>query len=305
MLSKLYRQYPVVKDNPDNRDIALPAPELTPEEAKQQSVDLRNFCGPVKDQGQTSSCTAHAASSMREFLYRKYYDEEANKTVPPNQFLLSPLYIYYKERAFEGDLNQDGGAQMRTAAKMLNNVGTCLIKDDPFSQTQLFTAPTNVQVSDALLYKSGSYHKLLPGLDTMKGVLKSGYTFIAGITVYSSFEDSYTSRTGVMLMPNISTEQCLGGHALHFVGFDDTKQHLIVQNSWGTSWGDKGFFYMPYKFASDPNLMSDAWINHLGGKWGTPEEIAKAIADSKEPYELKHDEPACECEPKQEDEHKG
>jgi C1A family cysteine protease len=281
-LSKLYRQYPVVKDKADSRDLTLSNSQIVTNNIDRDTnkVDLREFCGPVKDQGSTSSCTAHAVTSLREFLYRKYFSSENDKTIPLNSFQLSPRYIYYKEREFENDLAQDGGAQMRTAAKMLNNVGTCLLSSDPFNINILDEKPTPNQILEALKYKSGAYHRITGGIQEMKDVLKSGYAMIGGIIVYESFEDDYTARTGTMLLPNPSKEKYLGGHAIGFYGFDDQAEHFICLNSWGTGWGDKGFFYMPYSFASNPNYLSDVWVNHLGKAWGTTQEVEKVIEKS-------------------------
>ncbi len=38
----------------------------------------------------------------------------------------------------------------------------------------------------------------------------------------------------------------VGRHAVVAVGYDDAKERIIVLNSWGRDWGDKGYFYMPY-----------------------------------------------------------
>jgi C1A family cysteine protease len=57
-------------------------------------------------------------------------------------------------------------------------------------------------------------------------------------------------KDGKMSMP-WKFEPKMGGHAVMAVGYDDEQQHLIVRNSWGDTWGDKGYFYMPYKFAAD------------------------------------------------------
>jgi C1A family cysteine protease len=32
---------------------------------------------------------------------------------------------------------------------------------------------------------------------------------------------------------------------------------FLCANSWGNSWGAKGYFYLPYKYVTDSTLASD------------------------------------------------
>jgi C1A family cysteine protease len=32
-----------------------------------------------------------------------------------------------------------------------------------------------------------------------------------------------------------------------------------VANSWGTNWGQKGYFYLPYSYVTNPDLSFDFW----------------------------------------------
>lgn len=41
------------------------------------------------------------------------------------------------------------------------------------------------------------------------------------------------------------------------VGYDDSARRFIVRNSWGTDWGQLGYFTMPYDYALNPDLSSD------------------------------------------------
>ena len=54
-------------------------------------------------------------------------------------------------------------------------------------------------------------------------------------------------------------EKVLGGHAVMAVGYDDSKQAVLVRNSWGTDWGIRGYFYMPYGYITNANLCDDFW----------------------------------------------
>ncbi len=39
----------------------------------------------------------------------------------------------------------------------------------------------------------------------------------------------------------------IGGHAQTVVGWDDDRKLIEVANSWGTSFGDGGFDWIPYE----------------------------------------------------------
>ena len=58
-------------------------------------------------------------------------------------------------------------------------------------------------------------------------------------------------------------EAAVGGHAVLAVGYNDTQQRFVVRNSWGTGWGQKGYFTMPYAYLTDPNLSDDFWTIRL------------------------------------------
>jgi C1A family cysteine protease len=69
---------------------------------------------------------------------------------------------------------------------------------------------------------------------------------------------SQVAQTGIMPMPQQS-EKLMGGHAVLCVGYDDAKKVFIIRNSWGDQWGDKGYFYMPYSYATNTDLATDFW----------------------------------------------
>lgn len=60
---------------------------------------------------------------------------------------------------------------------------------------------------------------------------------------YMVYEDFSSYRSGVY---EYTWGKAQGGHGVVIVGYDDTKQCFIVKNSWGTGWGENGYFRIAY-----------------------------------------------------------
>ena len=90
----------------------------------------------------------------------------------------------------------------------------------------------------------------------MISCLAEGYPFVFGMSVYESFESAAVARTGVVPMPK-KGERMVGGHAVMAVGYDQPKKRLLVRNSWGTDWGQKGYFVLPFAYLDD--RADDFW----------------------------------------------
>jgi C1A family cysteine protease len=241
-------RYGWLPDLPDHRDHLYAAPvEMIG--AIPSKVDLRTQCPPVYDQGQLGSCTANAIAGAVEFdrLKQKISD-----------FAPSRLFIYYNERVMEHTVDSDSGAQIRDGIKSVGKLGDCPETEWPYTISKFKTKPPAKCYSDALKYKAVLYSRLTPILSQLKGCLASGYPFVFGFTVYESFESAQVAKTGHAPLPK-SGEQTIGGHAVVGVGYDDAKQWFIVRNSWGNSWGMKGYFTLPYSYLTDNNLADDFW----------------------------------------------
>jgi C1A family cysteine protease len=247
-------RYGWTPDLPDQRDHLYAAPppvlrQLPP------GVDLTSSCPPVYDQGQLGSCTANAIGGAIEFdrLKQKLSD-----------FVPSRLFIYYNERVIEGTVGSDSGAQIRDGIKSVAKDGVCPESDWPYDIAKFTQKPPANAYKDALTDRAISYQRLVQDLNQMRGCLASGYPFVFGFTVYTSFESQAVAKTGHVPMPAPGEAQ-IGGHAVLAVGYDDSKQWMIVRNSWGTGWGMKGYFTMPYTYLQQTTLSADFWTIRLVG----------------------------------------
>ena len=247
------RIYNHKKGLPDARDFKFSVQlRLAAKQNLPVAVDLRSlfpkFIPAVLDQGSLGSCTANAASNALRFLLRK----EKIKDWQPSR-----LYIYWFSRFLEGTTNEDSGAYIRDVMTAIHTYGACDETLLPYNVNKYKLKPSNSAVRAATPHtRDFKYLSVDPTLLSIKQCLNAGFPIVFGIEVYESFESDYVARTGIVPMPNISTEQFLGGHAITMYGYDDSKKSFIVMNSWGVKWGDKGYFYLPYDYLV---YMSDLW----------------------------------------------
>ena len=235
-------------------------------------VDLRDKCPDVYDQGNLGSCTANSLAFC--YHYDELLNKESNKTVIDNEdttkitvqltpnetsvFVPSRLFIYYNERNLEGTVNKDAGAEIHDGIKVMNTIGVCPETDWVYDISKFAVKPDEKCYTEAQNHKTILYNALDQNLDQLKVCLISGFPVAFGFVVYQSFESDYVKQTGQVPMPE-PDEKVLGGHAVALVGFDDKNKEFIVRNSWGSNWGDRGYFYMPYDYVLSQELSSDFW----------------------------------------------
>jgi C1A family cysteine protease len=239
------------------------------------TVDLRNWCSPIENQGQIGSCTAHAGVGIMEYFQRRAYGIHLDA---------SRLFLYKVTRNLL-KWTGDTGAYLRTTMKAMAAFGICpeeywLYSDaktppngaptDPFEKE-----PTSFAYQFANNYKSTTYYRLDPAgaapatiLNNVKNNVASGLPSMFGFTVYNSIAQA-ASNGGKIPYPKVG-DTVVGGHAVMIVGYDDsivirngpagpqTTGAFLIRNSWGTGWGSNGYGYLPYQYVLG-GLAKDFW----------------------------------------------
>lgn len=242
---------PQLPDHRDKHFLKLPNFAVA---ALPPKIDLRDKCPAVYDQGALGSCTANAVGFLCEFGWMKQKK--------PNHFPPSRLFIYYQERLLEGTVSIDAGAYIRDGIKVVNKNGFPPESLWPYVPSRFAQKPSALAYAEALKRQVLDYGYVGQSVDEMKTALAAGFPITIGFTVYQSFMTAAVASTGKVPMPG-PRERVLGGHAVAIVGYDDAAKCWIVRNSWGSGWGDKGYFYMPYDYLTNRSLSSDLWIVRL------------------------------------------
>jgi len=208
-------------------------------------IDLRPKFNEVYDQGKIGSCTANALCSIYE------YDT--------TNFKGSRLFLYYNERKLINETDKDNGAYLSDGIICLKTFGLCEEKDWSYIIENLFKEPSSIAFEKAKKNYVIEAKEIDNNIQIIKYWINKNEPIALGIALYSNFNNFSSAKTGKIGLPK-TTDKFIGGHAVILCGFDDFNQEFILRNSWGSYWGDKGYFYLPYSYITNKNLCSDLWI---------------------------------------------
>lgn len=219
-----------VKKQPlDERDLIFQATfssEELPE--KYKNPNIRE----IENQLRTGSCVANATCSALEMMYTK--NDGVN---------LSRMFVYYNAREPYSYLKeQDVGAYVRDGFKSINHQGVCSESTWPFIESRVNLKPSTSAYDKAVDNFVLKYERLQNTLAIKSAVYKNqAVTF--GIPLRSEF---FRIKGPLATQNYRATGSDVGGHAMAIVGWDDSLKGFIIENSWGTSWGDKGLGLIKY-----------------------------------------------------------
>lgn len=205
------------------------------------SVDLRSELDSVYSQAQDKSCGPHAVANMLDCVY--------DRCGKPRRHARG--YTWWWSQFWFGGFNavaQGMGSTFESLERALRVNGT--MTDAEWAQVTSNQPPNKGSVHGLQLVRTYS--------SDIKRLLAMGVPVMYLMVIYPGF---YNLRGDWKTHRWDLTGERLGEHFVSIVGYDDEAQRYLVENSWDATWGDGGFFGLPYDMAIDPMLMQG--ISHI------------------------------------------
>ncbi len=192
------------------------------------SYSLKSFAQPPGDQGQVGSCVAWATGYTGIGLLMN----EQGITGDP----MAPMFIY--AQIAKGN---DQGTWASVALPMERDQGIDTKADYWQGDFDYTTQPDAAERANAANYKISGYTDLTNSdrVTAIKEAIASGLPVAIGFRVKSSFYK--LSPTNDIYVPK---GKVVGGHEVTIVGYD--ANYVTIENSWGSDWGNQGFFRMSW-----------------------------------------------------------
>jgi predicted outer membrane repeat protein len=214
--------------------------------------DLRDWgwVSPVRDQGAMGACWAFGVTGALESALLKVYGlvTDFSENNMKNTMLQYSRYGV--------DIQCEAGYDIAPLAYLLSWLGAFSQDADSYDElgkiSAFITTNKDIHVQDAIMVFHDS-----PGSSQIKSaIIKYGSLRISfcGQSKYDEVNPYFNPETSAQYI----NESLLPNHVVSLVGWDDkySKENFLItppgdgawilKNSWGTDWGDEGYFYVSY-----------------------------------------------------------
>jgi hypothetical protein len=211
-----------------------------------KDFSLEKYVKKVGDQGESGTCVAWSTTYYAASI--AYNVLAASQNLPSEYFFnYDPLFTYEEIKVDDNECDQ--GAYIEDALKYLVLSG---VKRQEIDSSFCGFFPSWFKEKYSLLDITGAYYlyNFFDDKDTKVEAVCQMLTEHKPVIIGMELPRSFFGIGSDGLFNPADNEPVLEGsaHAMCVVGYDDSKMGgaFRVVNSWGTSWGDNGFFWVKY-----------------------------------------------------------
>jgi Papain family cysteine protease len=212
-----------------------------------------------------SSCTGHALAAVINTVLSRPTGKGARSRVATAPHV-SPYMLYHLARRYDEFAGEeDAGSSLRGALKGWFHHG--VLPEERWPSLDMEPVPDledEELLGLARQWPLGAFYRINPfRLDDMQSAIAELNGICASAVIHDGWiEPRVMRRNGEtlhLISRRVDAEQ-LGGHAFALVGYNEIG--FLVQNSWGTDWGRRGFATLAYEDWLDSAY--DAWVTRPG-----------------------------------------
>jgi C1A family cysteine protease len=259
-----YQQTDVVENVPVTTTQGLPDVASLP-----ASKDLTSYFPPIGNQGRYGTCVAWATGYNMMSTIRGMKRGLSSSAMADRSNQISPLDLFVAIPDAKKGSNC-GGTNFESALDVMQQRGVASMATAPYGTT-INCSSSSMQTAwsaDAPNNKIKYWRKIDPTANSIKQHIANNMPVMIGAKLADNF---MTWNSDAVLSSNTTYNQVgqHAGHALIISGYDNSKGAngaFKVVNSWGTSWGSRGYIWVDY------NFMINEFVQQSGG--GKPIFIA-------------------------------
>lgn len=225
----------------------------------------------VKNQKETGMCWAFGVTTAAEINRAKQLADNGESVT---EIEFSPLHLAYflyhrqndplgktgmDKNIIDGDYKQAGGNSILALQGLANWTGLVLETKLPFKDRNKSSFDRNLAYNNDYVIESAEFitdsKSSVSQVAVKRAILEYG-----SVVADMYYDNKYYNADTAAYMTTVSASQ--GNHIITIVGWDDnysrenfrkmpqTDGAWIVQNSYGSGWGDEGFMYISYEDTS-------------------------------------------------------
>ena len=246
-------------DDPDPRDFKARALFGARRGLPLEATELESCVPEIANQGPTQSCVGHGIGGAIDTRLRKMGRWDA----PRSSYEAIYTFARAVARLNPAEKLRDQGSFPRQAMKGVKTWGVPSAKRWPFDPATINDdLPWDV-MQEASSFTVGAWWRIDSfGKEKVEDIcqaLSSGYPVAFGVEVDKAFLD----HVGTNPVGGPDPATIVGGHMMYAVGYKTVNGERVIRcvNSWGTGWGDSGFFWATEAFF---RTATDLYVIQVG-----------------------------------------